>query len=136
MSQILGKVVKTLSKTAVVLNVGANDGVQEGMVFLIYEEGEEIVDPDTKEPLGRLEIAKGNVTAVNVQDRMCVAEAAKRVVQKTRRVDPFASLTSSVFGTREYIEDVEVPEKIRIEPTEDTYTKRLTVRVGDRVRSV
>jgi NADP-dependent 3-hydroxy acid dehydrogenase YdfG len=139
MPQILGRVAKTLSKTTVVLNIGANDGVTEGTVFLIYEEGEEIVDPETKESLGRLEIPKGNVTAVNVQERMCVAEAAKRVVQKTRRIDPFVSIAgiaSSMFAAREYVEDIEIPEKIRIDVTDDTYTKRLTVRVGDRARSV
>lgn len=55
----------------VVISVGDTNGVTLDMRFVLYEEGEELYDPSTGEPLGQFEIVKGRGRVVHVQDRMC-----------------------------------------------------------------
>lgn len=53
-----------------IINKGRNDGVTEQSVFVIYEIGDEIIDPETNKNLGKLEIIKGKVKAKHIQDNM------------------------------------------------------------------
>ena len=62
----------------VILNVGQNDGIHIGQRFLIYALSDhEILDPDTKESLGFLEIIKGSGKVVHLQATMCTVESDK-----------------------------------------------------------
>jgi len=72
---ISGKVAAIVDDTALVLNVGYQQGVCEGMVFVIFAEQADIVDPDTGEPLGRWEMVKARVAVTHVQERMCTVQA-------------------------------------------------------------
>ena len=74
---INGKVAKILDEYQVILNVGLNQGVEPGMVFVIYEQGEVVKDPETKEPLENLEIVKGEVEVIHVQQSICLARSKK-----------------------------------------------------------
>ena len=74
---IIGKVAKILDEYQLILSVGANQGVQVGMVFVVYEQGEDILDPETQEPLEQLEIVKGEVEVVHVQQSICLARSKK-----------------------------------------------------------
>jgi len=127
-------VARILSATDIVLNVGSDDGVRTGQEFLIYELGEEICDPITKESLGQLEIQKGRVTVLAVQAKMCTAQTGKRTHQKTEIMDPYRSVTSIFGATRTY--DVTVQEKLKVLQPGSDYEQRLYVRVGDRARSI
>lgn len=71
------KVVQTLdSDYKLVLNVGANDGVKSNDKFLIYALSDhEVIDPDTKESLGFLELVKGTGKVVHLQDKLCTIES-------------------------------------------------------------
>ncbi len=135
MSAVTGKVARTLSKTVLVLNIGTDDGVREGMEFVIFEEGDEIVDPETKESLGKLEIVKGNVIVVSVQPRISIAETATRVVQRERWIEPSFAWQLNPFAPRREVEEVKVKDQLQIEVKDDTYSNRLVVRAGDLVRS-
>lgn len=68
----------------VALNIGKNAGIQEGDTYLIYSYSDEpIIDPETKEVLGKLEIVKGKGRVVNVQDKLCsVRSIEKNYVKK------------------------------------------------------
>ena len=70
-----GKVAAIIDDTTLVLNVGYQQGVQEGMVFVIFAEQADIADPDTGEPLGRWEMVKARVAVTHVQERMCTVQA-------------------------------------------------------------
>ncbi|MFQ6135993.1 MAG: hypothetical protein ACE5PM_02310 [Candidatus Hydrothermarchaeales archaeon] len=59
----------------VMANVGAIDGVKAGMPFMIYSEGDEIFDIETKESLGRLEFVKAKVRVAQVAERSCILES-------------------------------------------------------------
>ncbi len=60
----------------VVINRGAEHGVKYNQHFAVYALSEEdIVDPVTKESLGRLEIIKGIGKVVHIQEKMSILEA-------------------------------------------------------------
>ncbi len=78
MEKIEGKVAKILDEYSIVINVGRNSGVVDGMVFAVFiQSDEEIKDPDSSEVLGKLENIKEHVFVSHVQDRFstCVAGA-------------------------------------------------------------
>ena len=72
---ITGKVAKILNEFQLVLSAGTKQGVKKGMVFVVYEVGEEIKDPESGESLGKLEIVKGEVEIYHVQDSICMAQS-------------------------------------------------------------
>lgn len=57
-------------KTQFVINKGSIHNVSELRKFLIVELGEKIVDPDTGEDLGALEIVKGYAKVHHIQEKM------------------------------------------------------------------
>jgi hypothetical protein len=128
------KVVKILSETEVVLGTGSENGMHEGMEFVIYEDGDIIIDPETKESLGALEIVKGYVTVVNVQPKLSIAKTHTHSVTRTRTVHG-SSLLSVLSGSiREEQIEVEKVDKLRVENPDPSYEKRLIVRIGDKAR--
>jgi hypothetical protein len=118
------KVAQILSPTQVVLAAGAKDGVKEGMPFIIYELSDVILDPETNEPLGQLELVKGRVEASHVQDKICVATTLTREVSRPR------------FPLTVFHDYTEVPVKLPVDESVVAVKNDLKVRVGDLVRSV
>ena len=55
-AQIAGKVAAIIDDTTLVLNIGADHGVVDGMAFAVFASHGEIVDPDSGESLGRWEM--------------------------------------------------------------------------------
>jgi hypothetical protein len=79
-SRIEGKVATVLNERELVLNIGAEDGVEVGMRFkILYAGGIEITDPDTNEPLGSVEWPKTEVKIVSVQPHMAVGRTFRTV---------------------------------------------------------
>lgn len=71
---IRGKVASVLSDREVALNKGSIDGVEIGMEFkILSSKGAEIMDPDTNELLGFVELEKTSVKVTTVKDRISVA---------------------------------------------------------------
>ena len=126
------KVAQILSPTAIVLGGGSREGVEIGMEFVIYELGDPVLDPETRELLGRLEIIKGRVQVTHVQERLSTAKTVKHTVKKRRTVPLFPIPT--MF--REEVQEIDVIEKLSVEKMDAGYERRLIVRVGDRARSV
>jgi hypothetical protein len=72
---IKGRVAEILNSRELVINRGSKDGVTVGMKFAILEpKGENIVDPETEEPLGSVHRPKVEVRVESVQDRLAVAK--------------------------------------------------------------
>lgn len=70
------RVVKVLSASQIVLNVGSIDGISIGNEFIIYGLSEdEIMDPETNQSLGHLELYRGVGYVTYVQDTMCILQA-------------------------------------------------------------
>jgi len=78
MTEILnGKVIGFIDKDPykVVINIGITRGVKVGMPFIIYYEGEKVIDPDTKEELGKLEYIKAKVKVSQVAEKYSILES-------------------------------------------------------------
>ncbi len=58
----------------ITLNRGQG-AVQEGDLFVVYKQGEPILDPDTQAPLGHAEQITGEIRVTQVLPRMSIAEA-------------------------------------------------------------
>lgn len=124
---IYTKVAKILSTTQVILAAGSEHGVQEGMQFIVYELSDEILDPETKESLGRLELVKGRVKASHVQATLTFATTLSREV--VRSGSPFSKIFDDIHTT--------VYETLPVDESAITALKtQLKVRVGDLVRSI
>ena len=128
---IQGKIVRILSETEVVLNVGFAAGVQDDMEFVIYATAGEIVDPDSGNSLGELETVKGRVKVHHVMERI---SRARTLTYEARQPSIYDALAMhSMFGVRTVTQRRELNiAKGESQPvSEDT-----TVHVGDLVRSV
>lgn len=97
------KVIQKISfSDKLVVNRGSLDGVKIGNRFLVYAvSSEDILDPETGESLGRLEIVRGRGVVTHVQERMAtlqpeLVKSSRRVV---RRRSPLLA-----FGDEEVIE--------------------------------
>ena len=116
------KVAKILSPTNVILAAGFDDGVKEGMEFVIYDLSETIRDPETGDDLGQLELVKGYVYAVNVQDKLTWAQT------KPRKIDLVRAM--GLGGLARVVQD-----ELLVEGASPIAADRV-VRVGDKARSV
>ena len=94
MAESLPKVIKVIDEFRVVINRGRSDGVEDGDGFIVYEVGEELLDPDTAEGLGRLEIIKGRGRAKHVQERITTVESIE-----SERVAVRHNPLTGIFGT-------------------------------------
>lgn len=134
---IYTKIAKIVGPTTVILAAGSENGVKEGMEFVIYDLTDTIRDPDTGDDLGRLEIVKGQVYAVHVQDKITLARTKSRTVQRID--DPMAMVGASLAGrlTRRTATETVWDELKIAEPTGPSFiASDRVVRVGDKVRSV
>jgi hypothetical protein len=122
------KIARVLNSTSVILAAGSDDGVKEGMEFVIYDLSETIRDPETGEDLGQLELVKGRVYAVHVQDKLTWAQT------KSRTVERVVSLIPEMLALRRQVKET-VYEQLKVEGPPTPEFDR-TVRVGDKVRSV
>lgn len=77
---IEGIVIRITDEYSVILNVGREQGVKQGMIFVIYAEGEEIQDPVSKKNLGKYERIKARVIVVRAQEKFSLAKHAEREV--------------------------------------------------------
>ncbi len=117
------KIAKVIDRYTLVLNKGEKDGIKVGQRFLIYSIGDEIIDPDTKESLGNLEIVKGTGRVTNLQDKMAtigsdMKSSPSRTVRRVKEGDPLGirAITRAFGGsTTQEIEEQLPPEKIPFE---------------------
>lgn len=69
-------VVTVIDDYKIAINKGGNNGIKLGQRMLVYRlSEEEIVDPDTGESLGYLEIVKGTGRIIYIQETMSILES-------------------------------------------------------------
>lgn len=92
---IRGKVASILNGRELVINRGSEAGVQTGMRFAVLNSrGAEIIDPETTESLGSVEIAKTLVKVVKVQPKLAVCRTFRKFVVPGR--GPFGGISSAI----------------------------------------
>jgi hypothetical protein len=106
------RVAKILEVDKIVINKGKNDSIDEHMEFLVYEEGEEILDPVSGESLGVLENPKGAFKAIHIQDNMSI------LLSKTKRPNKiavsFAVFSGEVDAERDLLKNIKIGDKVKI----------------------
>lgn len=110
-------IAKVIDDTNVVLNIGSNENVSINDRFLIYQIGEEIFDPDTKESLGNFEIVKGYGKVTHIQNTMCTLTSDKIKREQSRKIittQKSNGLLSQYFETnpKELVEEIPGEEYI------------------------
>lgn len=107
------QVIEVIDDFTVAINRGSEDGIKKGDLYLIYQLGNELYDPDTGKSLGKLEIVKGRARVTHVQTFIATLRSietkkgfsAKKIV--TRNASSFA--TAAILGilpqTEEIFED-------------------------------
>lgn len=120
------RVAEVLNKFRLVINRGSEDGIEVGTRFLVFGLGQTIVDPDTKEDLGLLEVVRGRARVVHVQERISTLESSETVTTpgKKRTV----RRTSNRFLGNPTEEEIEEGRETRLAP--------IGAEVGDLVRPV
>ncbi len=116
---ISGKIAAILNESLVVISVGAEAGVREGMIFAVLAEGTEVKDPDSGEVLGRWEVPKGHLRATHVQPKISTCEA----FEPTASEEPGDRSTQTLSAAM-------IAVSMRPHQAEGT-TARLNVRQGD-----
>lgn len=78
-------VVQIINNYRLAINKGREDGIRQGQRMLVYElSRDEIIDPNTGESLGYLEIVKGTAKVINIQAKMSIIESDQtRLIKKT-----------------------------------------------------
>ncbi|MCK4926732.1 CsgG/HfaB family protein [Candidatus Aerophobetes bacterium] len=66
--------VVTVRDGQVYINAGSNDNVEQGDRFLVFEKGEELVDPMTGLSLGAEETELGIIKVVSIKEKYSIAE--------------------------------------------------------------
>lgn len=124
MNEKIYKIVDITSEYDVIINAGLEDNISDGTEFEIFAYGKEVLDPDTHESLGTLDIIKTVVEAVTVYPKMC--RCRKIVVEKKQ---PFGMLLS------EYVE-VQSAKKLNIDYSDIQPNIEIDsrIKIGDLVR--
>jgi len=75
----IARVAEILDEFKIILNKGERDGVEINDKFLIYGIGMNIIDPETNEDLGPVELVRGIVKVTHVQDKICTAKTDQKI---------------------------------------------------------
>jgi hypothetical protein len=113
------QVVKILSGTRLAINRGTEHQVRPNQRVLVYcLSSEEIIDPQTGESLGFLEIYKGTGKIIHIQEKMSIIESDRTQKQLVKRIEKPSLLNSISLSYRlgeeiydeEYLLEFENPE--------------------------
>ena len=76
----LARIVKLVDNNTLVINKGLQDGVTTSDKFLIYGLDEELIDPDSGESLGALEVVRGRGRVTHLQARLATLSTYETVI--------------------------------------------------------
>ena len=133
---IKGKVAAIKGDYAVVINKGLEDGVEEDMRFIVYEEGEMINDPDTDNPLGKLEYVKAKVRVKYPSERLSLAETYETYAVPGTAAQAMASIFASASTFAPKYERVKLPLDATTPASPVSGPGTPIVKIGDLVRQI
>lgn len=108
-------VANKIDKYQLVINKGNNDRIDSYMRFLVYEEGEEIIDPLTKRSLGYLEKPKGFFKVFHIQDNMTILISELKK-DKTSRINSIIlnNLNEEIDVEHVLLSQIKIGDKVKI----------------------
>src|SRR5699024_2741137 len=125
------KIVKILDEYNVVINAGINQDIKQGDQFQILDkEGSDVIDPDTKEIIGTLDLIKSTVEVTELHEKMCICSSQSSIKMN----NPFKITgINSITDTFSFSEQ----EKLNVDLTQVTGGKRKSnkkIQLGDVAR--
>ncbi|TPR40448.1 hypothetical protein [Apilactobacillus micheneri] len=94
----IGRVIRILSGTEIIVNIGSDDGASYGQTFEVYEPGENIKDPENEKiNLGPLDYIKANVEITRIFPKFSIMQDIE-VHKETRSRNTLSAFSS---GSRE-----------------------------------
>ena len=137
--QTEGKIVKILDEYRVVINKGSRDGVAANTSFVIFSvSAEEINDPETGENLGQLELVKGYVNAIHIQDRVTICTSVKMKGKEDNKTETTTqTLSGAMMAECMAKGEIDDTEKLDVNISQVSgIPQRGTISIGDSVRSL
>lgn len=128
---IRGKVIRFLEGNdyKIVANIGVNSEVTVGMPFIVYYEGDEVIDPETEERLGKLEYVKAKVKVSQVAEKYCILESDEITVNPP-------SLIVKIMGSQSDLRGTRVKKPLKLARSKDNVSEfDEEIIIGDLVRS-
>jgi hypothetical protein len=111
----LGRVARVIDRYTLVLNKGVRDGVEMGDKFLIFGEGEDVIDPENGSNLGPLEVVRGRAKVTHLQDAICTIKCTDTTrVPGVKRVIKRSGTLGMIIGSPH--EEIEEGPSIEEEP--------------------
>ena len=129
-----GLVAQVINARELVINIGANDGVEKGMRFAVLAKSPTTVtDPESGEQLGVIDREKVRVEAGEVTERMTICRTYLSEYVGGGLLFPFGAWAEVAGPRREQVETLKATAKSYPEPLseKESYVKR-----GDRVVQV
>ena len=104
-------IVKKIDNYQIVINKGLDDEINSYMRFLVYEEGEEIIDPNTNLSLGKLEIPKGFFKVQHIQQKMTTLISE---LKKERKLIPTFEIFNEIDADKDLLNSIKVGDKVKV----------------------
>lgn len=126
------KIIRILNDMEIVINGGHDNDLQEGDLLEIFVVGEEIIDPDTSESLGTLDIIKGKVEIKTLYPKMALCKSAEFI--KVKESSPLEQMTKTfAFYTSKEVEK-RVPLNVDLTQAQQLKKVDKLIKVGDLIR--
>lgn len=122
--KIKGRIIRIVDQQTVVVNLGDDNGITPDSVFYILGESEDIVDPESGETLGSVNVTKARVKATQVFAKFSIATTTWSVVSGNSSLSFLAGVEQIDEGPLNAPENEIKPWRARSETP---------VRVGDDV---
>jgi hypothetical protein len=135
---IKGRIIRIIDNRTVIINLGSKDGIKESSIFRILADPEQIIDPQTKELLGCVNVVKSKLKASLIEDRFTIATT--RWTYMTSGEDAMSKIVglaslSITSGHKTHVVDegeLNVPDS-ELQPWKAK--SEIPVRVGDEVET-
>lgn len=132
---ITGKIIRILSNSELIFNIGSKDGAYIGEKFEIFEPGENIVDPaDKVKVLGKLDYIKAVVEITELHENFSLA---KKIVKEERvknvGLNPLSAFNQSTKTETVYVEKTIPVDESQIQARN---IKNPNISLNDPVRSI
>lgn len=121
------KIAKIISTTELVINAGSKQNINEGDKFQIIDKvgSEPVIDPDTGESLGTLDIIKGIVEVTTVYPNMSI-------VQSERTINP---LLQASMGVAQSLSSYQIRKDLNVDKSQITggapQNENVPIKIGD-----
>lgn len=122
------KVVKIISDSEIVVNVGSNNLITRGQTLEIFDPGDEVTDPETGKSLGSLDYIKTYLRVKHVYPQMCICENAETEPMLSDLLSAASGFFAAANGSKAKL--------LHVDPTDISggLHKNRKIHIGDLVR--